>query len=343
MLIEQVAAGDTSVSSAERIIHEEHGWFALPEQRHATDSGTGVAVSRWAGFAPEPREVVTEIKADSYVLGIALRPMDLTVFTASKLLHEGRLQQGMMRLNRPGCPIRGIFRGSYDTLHVHIPAAMIDEFAAASGDRPDKGALLSNEKPVVDTVVERLGQAMVRADDIDGGFGRQYAEGVGMALVARLLARNSSAGSRPTDSRVSGLPRWRLKRAIDYIAAHLGEPITLADIAASTGLTRMHFAAQFRVATGQRPHEYLLRRRIERAQELLTTSRTPLIEVAFEVGFSTQAHFTTVFTRFVGETPSVWRRQNYAGAAAAVGPASPKLISTWIGMARTNDRPICVA
>jgi AraC family transcriptional regulator len=73
----------------------------------------------------------------------------------------------------------------------------------------------------------------------------------------------------------------------------------------------MNFAAQFRVATGMRPHEYLLQRRIERAQVLLLTSRTLLIEIAFDVGCKTQAHFTTVFARLVGETPNVWRQRNY--------------------------------
>jgi AraC family transcriptional regulator len=115
-----------------------------------------------------------------------------------------------------------------------------------------------------------------------------------------------------------GLPKWRLKRAVDYMAAHLGEPIGLTEIAASTGLTRMHFAAQFRVSTGLRPHEYLIRRRLERAQDLLSTSHIPLIEIALEVGFTTQAHFTTVFKRNVGESPGAWRRKNYTGALFAV-------------------------
>jgi AraC-like DNA-binding protein len=95
------------------------------------------------------------------------------------------------------------------------------------------------------------------------------------------------------------------------MTANLAEPICLADIAAATGLSRMHFAAQFRVATGLRPHEYLLQRRIEHAQALLLTSRLPLVEIALEVGFKTQAHFTTVFARLVGETPNVWRQRNY--------------------------------
>jgi transcriptional regulator GlxA family with amidase domain len=100
--------------------------------------------------------------------------------------------------------------------------------------------------------------------------------------------------------------------------ANLGEPISLADIATATGLSRMHFAAQFRVATGMRPHEYLLLRRIERAQELLLNSHLPLVDIAFDVGFKTQAHFTTVFTRLVGETPNVWRRRNCEASSSSI-------------------------
>jgi AraC family transcriptional regulator len=305
----------TEKTPSDRIIHDELGWFTLPET--SRQSAREVAVSRWAGLAVEPREVTTEIKSDSYVLGISLRPMDLTMFTSEKLFHDGRLPQGAMHISEPGSPIRGIFRGSYDALHVHIGAKMINDLAGETGGATGgKPTLPGTDKFVVDPVVERLAQAMMRADDLDGGFGRQYADGVGLALVARLLARSTERSSSRGDPRVSGLPKWRLKRAIDYIGAHLAEPISLADIAHSTGLTRMHFAAQFRVSTGLRPHEYLLRRRIERAQELLANTRTPLIEVALDVGFSTQAHFTTVFTRFVGETPSVWRRQNYLGPVA---------------------------
>jgi AraC-like DNA-binding protein len=69
------------------------------------------------------------------------------------------------------------------------------------------------------------------------------------------------------------------------------------------GLTRMHFAAKFRRATGLRPHEYLLRRRIEHAHQLLLSSEHNVFDVALSRGFRSQAHFTTVFKRFVGETP----------------------------------------
>jgi AraC-like DNA-binding protein len=71
----------------------------------------------------------------------------------------------------------------------------------------------------------------------------------------------------------------------------------------------MHFASQFRRATGLRPHEYLLRRRIEHAKRLLLESKHNVLDVALRCGFRTQAHFTTVFKRFVGETPYCWRKK----------------------------------
>ena len=83
--------------------------------------------------------------------------------------------------------------------------------------------------------------------------------------------------------------------------------MTLQDMAAVAGLSRMHFAAQFRAAVGARPHEYLLRRRIERAQELLKQAEVSLVDIALTVGFQTQAHFTTVFKRVGGDTPYQWR------------------------------------
>lgn len=105
----------------------------------------------------------------------------------------------------------------------------------------------------------------------------------------------------------AALPKWRLKRVIEHVNINIAERISLADMAGAAGLSRMHFAAQFRLATGLRPHDFLLRCRIEVAQELLTDTDQRVIDIAMAVGFQTQAHFTTVFKRLVGDTPRHWR------------------------------------
>jgi AraC family transcriptional regulator len=129
--------------------------------------------------------------------------------------------------------------------------------------------------------------------------------------------------------RVNALPKWRLRRVEHYIAEHFGRCISLSELANVAGLSRMHFAAQFRTATGYRPREYLLHRRTEHAKTLLATTERPLAEIALAVGFSTQAHFSTVFKRISGESPARWRLAN-KGKRIAVEARRPSPESNWV-------------
>ena len=132
-----------------------------------------------------------------------------------------------------------------------------------------------------------------------------------IAAVARLVETlKPSQPQMENRLAVAALPKWRLARVLDYIDANIGEPITLANLAAAAGLSRMYFAKQFRMATGIRPHGYVLRKRIERAQQMLAAKSAALVDIALSVGFQTQAHFTTVFKKLVGNTPCQWRREH---------------------------------
>ena len=131
-----------------------------------------------------------------------------------------------------------------------------------------------------------------------------------LAVLASLV--ETLAPSVPATGKqraAAALPKWRLTQVLRYIEANIGEPITLANLAATAGMSRMYFAKQFRTTTGIRPHDFVLRKRIERAQQLLAATSDALVDVALGVGFKTQAHFTTVFKKVVGRTPYQWRRE----------------------------------
>jgi AraC family transcriptional regulator len=116
------------------------------------------------------------------------------------------------------------------------------------------------------------------------------------------------------ERRCGALPKWRIRRLEEFLVANIDKRVSLDDMATAVGLSKMHFAAQFRVATGFRPREYLLLKRIERAKAMMTASRMPLVEVAFAVGFNAQAHFSTVFKRFTGKSPAQWKQEfQFAG------------------------------
>lgn len=110
-----------------------------------------------------------------------------------------------------------------------------------------------------------------------------------------------------TAAEATPLQLWRLQRVVVYIEAHLADHVTLLDLSKEAEFSPMHFASQFRKATGVRPHDYVLRRKIEEAQVLLLTSNTSIVDIALSFGFLSQAHFTTVFKRFVGSPPLRWQ------------------------------------
>lgn len=125
-------------------------------------------------------------------------------------------------------------------------------------------------------------------------------------------------GEEP-NRKVAPLPNWRLKKVRDYMERHADENLKLADLALVAGLSRMHFAAQFRSATGYSPCQYLRVRRIERAKQMLSREDVPLVQVALGVGFQGQAHFSSVFQRITGQSPGQWRRASREASDDFVG------------------------
>jgi AraC-like DNA-binding protein len=88
----------------------------------------------------------------------------------------------------------------------------------------------------------------------------------------------------------------------------LGGDITLTAVASGCGLSLSYFIRAFKQSTGDPPHRWLLRQRVERAKELLRDPRMTLAEAALACGFADQSHFTRVFKVMAGAPPGVWRR-----------------------------------
>jgi AraC-like DNA-binding protein len=116
-----------------------------------------------------------------------------------------------------------------------------------------------------------------------------------------------------------GLAGGALRRVRAYIDAHLGERISLDELARQAGVSRFHFARQFRLSTGESPMGYLRRVRIERSKGILQSCDTTIAEVAARLGFSDQSHFTRTFGRLVGVSPGSFARCDRWGSRAVAG------------------------
>ena len=105
-----------------------------------------------------------------------------------------------------------------------------------------------------------------------------------------------------------GLMSWQVRRLKAHIDAHLAERIRIGELAALVRHSVGHFSRAFKSTFGLSAHDYLTRRRIEVAQDLMLTTREPLGAIALSCGMSDQSHFGRWFRRIVGETPHQWRR-----------------------------------
>lgn len=116
-------------------------------------------------------------------------------------------------------------------------------------------------------------------------------------------------------------PARHLLRAKDLADARYFEPLDVARLAATAGLSRAHFSREFRRTFGVSPHAYLLTRRLERAAALLRDTDNSVLEICTAVGLQSLGSFTTSFKRIYGRTPTEYRAAFPPAAARAVVPA----------------------
>jgi AraC family transcriptional regulator len=90
--------------------------------------------------------------------------------------------------------------------------------------------------------------------------------------------------------------------------ARLSEPIPLAELAAAVSLSVSQFSRRFKASTGEAPHRFLMRLRLEQASRLLRASTVPIAEIAVRCGFSHQEHLTRVLRAQLATTPAAMRR-----------------------------------
>lgn len=141
--------------------------------------------------------------------------------------------------------------------------------------------------------------------------GRLYTDSLSTALLAHLAARH-----RVVQPPARGLGRAQLQRVTGYIDAHLDQDLSLARLAQVAELSPSHLKAQFKRATGSPVHAYVIRRRVERARELLLRRELPVSQIALEAGFAHQSHMTRTLRRVLGDASAALLRRHPASAAS---------------------------
>jgi AraC family transcriptional regulator len=291
---------DTGCPEARPSVCEERTW-RCPVVPNETSIAPDIVVSRWTDPSHSVRREEVVSASDRHVFGVALKTTRLKLTSDSRILFDGTMPAGTLHIAGPSQRLAAAFCAPCDFVHFHVSNNYLNECRAAPRSNSSRARPDLNNFVMRDPLAEQLCRTLVEEDNSGDEL---FIDSICQTLVMHVSRFNVP------EPRVNALPNWRLKRVREYVDAHIEETVSLSDMAAVAGLSRMHFAAQFRITTGFRPHDYLLNHRIERAKALLSESNTPLAEIALIVGFHAQAHFSTVFKRLTGTTPACWRRSN---------------------------------
>jgi AraC family transcriptional regulator len=154
-------------------------------------------------------------------------------------------------------------------------------------------------------------KALMTAVNIEraSGFpsGQLFLQSIEVALAAVLVHTYSLSmkGSRPVKGGLSDVGR---RNVVDFVRSRISEDISLADMAAVTGVSIAHFSHIFKKSMGKSPHQFVLQQRVQYAKELLLSLNLRVIDIALASGFKTQQHFARIFRRMCGLSPTEYQR-----------------------------------
>lgn len=198
--------------------------------------------------------------------------------------------------------------GQHDCLIFSFPTDVIEktlaDTVASSSNALDRVTDRVVHDPLFAAVATALWQQA--EDEFGSAFGDHA-----VALVLTRLARESRSEllDDPRASPREKLSSRSLRQAMDFMRANVANDPTLDSIALAAGLSAYHFLRAFKATTGRTPFQWLFDFRIEVACGLLAATPMPLAEIALQVGFKNQSHFTVAFRKAMGTTPARFRAE----------------------------------
>ena len=274
---------ETYVPAAITVVRRSRGWPGLFLQERRGGSGH-------VDYVPGIRQ---------HVFYYFLKPLRSDVVVDGKV-RKVVYRAGEGRVTPAGRPVSFRWTGEVQILMLGIEPWFFERVAAELGG----SSALHGEANVRKLPAAHPACALMRtlAGELDAApGGPTIAEGIARAIAVHLLREYQQLPARkPADI----APPVAVLRAVELMRRRITEPLSLDELAHAAGLSPFHFARQFKTATGHPPHDYLVRLRVDRAQELMRTERSwSMAAVAQDAGFADQSHMARHFKRVLGVTP----------------------------------------
>ncbi|WP_155768341.1 helix-turn-helix domain-containing protein [Mycobacterium colombiense] len=290
------------------------GWGLTPERRIRGSSG-GISAAVWRFEHQLPFELSGPPVETTHLISVALNGNHHHTYFGDGRLKWSRLHPAFhMNMVVAGEQPRGIMKAErpFSCLHVYVPHAFVERAAVEIGATKSSRTVslidpMCSRDPFVEKICRQMIREMVRPD----GCSRMMIDCLGQQLVVRLIRQHSNlSGTKALGARSGpGYRDWRLRRAIEFLEAHLSDDVGLDEVAQAVGLSTARLATLFREGTGDPPHRWLMSRRFARACELLGDPSFSITEIAHRCGFASSQHLSAVTRRRLAMTPTDYREQ----------------------------------
>ena len=193
------------------------------------------------------------------------------------------------------------------TIHLYLDNALLAQTLAAEAGVDPGQFELREGSCIPDLLLQQLGFTLAQELEGPASQSKLYADSVARLLAVHLVRHHGTRHYRIPEYRGKLLPA-RLRLIQEYVQAHLDQPIRIEDLAAIACLSAYHFFRVFKHTTGLSPNQYVIKHRMDKAQQLLRHTQLSITQVAYEVGYQSLGHFTQLFQRFTGRSPVSFQR-----------------------------------
>jgi AraC family transcriptional regulator len=263
-------------------IHLAHYQLPAMEFPEATSLQHGISLPSWK----QPTEV------------------EMVVDGKRHLFQHDSNEIGYIEMVPAYIPLRVRSNQAAETTHCYLDPTFLTHAAyeSANSEQVELKPLVIAPDPLVCQIILSL-KTVLETDATNSCF---YAESMATALAAHFL-RNYSTRKHSLPEYEDGLPKYKLKQALEYMNVHLSENISLATISDELGISQYYFCRLFKQSTGMTPHAYLIQQRVERSKQLLRLKEYSMLDIAIECGFANPSHFAKWFRRYTGISPKQFR------------------------------------
>lgn len=234
------------------------------------------------------------------------QPTEVEIITDGKryLLQRDPGEIGYIEMLPAYTPLKVRASQAAETTHCYLDPTFLAHAAyeAANPEKVELKLVLPTSDPLVSQIIIAL-RTVLETDATNSCF---YAESMATALAAHLL-RNYSTRKHSLPKHEDGLPKYKLKQALEYMNTHLDENVSLATISEELGISQYYFCRLFKQSTGMAPHAYLIQQRVERSKLLLKQRELTINDIAIACGFANPSHFAKHFKKHTGISPKEFR------------------------------------